>query len=123
MNASIQKARSLLGSLTDAEQQLWRHLRLRQINGHKFRRQRPIGPYIADFVCLEKKLVIEVDGGQHAENQTTDVKRDEWLRSEGYEILRFWNNEVLTKMDGVKEKIFQTLTSPPPLSSPDSGED
>jgi len=109
--------------LTDAENYLWRHIRFRQISGHKFRGQRPIGPYIVDFVCLEKKLVIELDGGQHNENQAADVKRDTWLRSEGYEILRFWNDEVLTKLDGVKEVIFQSLNIPPPLSSPESGEE
>ena len=73
-----------------------------------------MGPYIVDFVCLEKKLVIEVDGGQHGENRVLDVKRDTWLRSQGYEVLRFWNDEVLKKIDGVKEVIFQALTKPPP---------
>jgi len=69
-----------------------------------------VGPYIVDFVCLEKKLIIEVDGGQHDENQVWDVKRDTWLRSQGYEVLRFWNDEVLTKIDGVKDVIFQSLS-------------
>jgi very-short-patch-repair endonuclease len=82
-----------------------------------------VGPYIVDFVCLERKLVIEVDGGQHGENQAADVKRDMWLRSQGYEVLRFWNDEVLTKIDSVKDVIFQNLNTPPPLSSPDSGEE
>jgi very-short-patch-repair endonuclease len=122
VRATIARARKLRSNLTDAEKYLWRHLRFRQISGHKFRRQRPVGPYIVDFVCLEKKLVVEVDGGQHAENQALDVRRDTWLRSQGYEVLRFWNDEVLTKIDGVKEVIFQTLNVAPPFSSPDSGE-
>jgi very-short-patch-repair endonuclease len=123
VRATIRRARKLRSNLTDAENYLWRHLRFRQIAGHKFRRQRPLGPYIVDFVCLEKKLVVEVDGGQHAENQTSDVERDMWLRSQGYEVLRFWNDEVLTKIDGVKEVILQNLNVPPPLSSPESGEE
>ena len=123
MQATIARARSLRSNLTDAENYLWRHLRFRQISGHKFRRQRPIGPYIVDFVCLEQKLIIELDGGQHNENQASDVKRDTWLRSEGYEILRFWNDDVLTKLNGVKDVIFQSLNMPPPLSSPESGEE
>jgi very-short-patch-repair endonuclease len=108
--------------LTDAENYLWRHIRFRQISGHKFRRQRPIGPYIVDFVCLEKKLVIELDGGQHNENQASDVKRDTWLRSEGYEILRFWNNDVLKNIDGVMEVIAKNLHNTPYLNpSPQGG--
>ncbi len=71
---TIQKARTLRSNLTDAEQFLWRRLRLRQLDGHKFRRQRPLGPYIVDFVCLEKKLVIEVDGGQHSDNKVYDSR-------------------------------------------------
>jgi very-short-patch-repair endonuclease len=123
LRATIARASRLRSNLTDAENYLWRHIRFRQISGHKFRRQRPIGPYIVDFVCLEQKLIIELDGGQHNENQASDVKRDTWLRSEGYEILRFWNDEVLTKLDGVKEVIFQSFNMPPPLSSPESGEE
>ena len=78
-------------------------------------------PYIVDFVCLEKRLIIELDGGQHAEKQAADVKRDTWLRSQGYEVLRFWNHEVLTKIDGVKAVILQSLKMPPPLSPPPWG--
>ena len=114
MRATIAWARKLRSNLTDAENYLWRHLRFRQISGHKFRRQRPIGPYIVDFVCLEKKLIIELDGGQHNENQASDVKRDAWLRFQGYEVLRFWNDEVLKEVDGVKDVIFRALTKPPP---------
>jgi very-short-patch-repair endonuclease len=102
LRPTIARARKLRSNLTDAESILWRHLRFRQIDGYKFRRQRPIGHYIVDFVCLEKKLVIEVDGGQHNGEATYDARRDRWLRAQGYEVLRFWNDEVLTKIDGVK---------------------
>jgi adenine-specific DNA-methyltransferase len=114
MRSTIHRARALRSRPTDAEKFLWKHLRLRQLDGYKFRRQRPVGPYIVDFVCLEKKLVIEVDGGQHAENQVADCRRDAWLRSQGYEVLRFWNDEVLKKIDGVSEVIFQALIRPLP---------
>ena len=83
------KARELRKNLTDAERMLWAALRLRQIEGYKFRRQRPIGPYIVDFVCLEKSLVIEVDGGQHEGQLVHDTSRDAWLESQGYRVLRF----------------------------------
>ena len=76
MNARIQKARTLRSNLTTAEQHVWRRLRYRQIDSHKFRRQRPVGPYIVDFVCLEVKLIVEVDGGQHSDNKLYDEARD-----------------------------------------------
>ena len=85
------------------------HLRLRQINGVRFRRQRPIGAYIVDFVCLEEKLVIEVDGGQHNEMQVSDITWAEWLRKEGFKVLRFWNHEVLTQIEDVKETITKNV--------------
>lgn len=106
---SIVKARELRKNSTDAERFLWQHLRLRQINGNRFRRQRPIGPYIVDFVCLEKRVAIEVDGGQHSDVQSRDRKRDKWLRQQGFVILRFWNHEVLGRVDSVKEVIWKTL--------------
>ena len=114
VRATIARARKLRSNLTDAESYLWRHLRFRQIADHKFRRQRPIGPYIVDFVCLEKKVVIEVDGGQHAQTQTLDDTRDKWLRAHGYVVLRFWNNEVLREVEAIKEAILRALTEPPP---------
>ena len=123
MQAELEKARALRSQLTDAEQVLWRHLRMRQIGGCKFRRQRPIGRYIVDFVCLERKLIVELDGGQHAEQQHYDRSRDRWLNGQGYEVLRFWNDEVLTKIDDVKGAIYRALTEPPPSSSPDAGEE
>ncbi|MGH7164602.1 MAG: endonuclease domain-containing protein, partial [Nitrospiraceae bacterium] len=85
-----QFARQLRKNLTDAEQRLWRHLRLRQANGQKIRRQQPIGPYIADFVCFERTLIVEVDGGQHADSQCDDSNRTAWLEAQGFHVLRFW---------------------------------
>jgi len=84
---------------------LWSKLRARQIEGCKFRRQAPIGKYIVDFVCHEKRLIVELDGGQHAENCETDRQRDKWLGEQGYKVLRFWNNDVLTNIEGVLETI------------------
>ena len=109
MKTSIARARELRKKSTNVERFLWQHLRLRQINGVRFRRQRPIGAYIVDFVCLEEKLVIEVDGGQHNEMQVSDIKRDEWLRKEGFKVLRFWNHEVLTPIEDVKETIAKNV--------------
>lgn len=106
---SIAKARILRGQLTDAERALWRRLRRRQLHGHKFRRQHPRGSYILDFVCLEKKLVVEVDGGQHALQTEHDSIRDEWLQRGGFRVLRFWNTQVLKEMDAVLEEISRAL--------------
>lgn len=103
------RARELRKNLTDAERKLWAQLRLRQVEGHRFRRQRPVGPYIVDFICLEQRLIIEVDGGQHAERTSKDAKRDAWLRSQGYRVLRFWNNEVLSQTEGVLHVIIEAL--------------
>jgi very-short-patch-repair endonuclease len=95
---------------TEAERVLWRSLRARQVEGLKFRRQQPIGGYIVDFACLEKALVIEVDGGQHAEDTQAekDRTRDRWLESEGFTVLRFWDHEVLANTLGVLEEIGRT---------------
>ena len=101
------RARALRKGSTDAESLLWSKLRDRQILKFKFRRQRPIGPYFADFACLEIGLVIELDGGQHVDN-LYDLKRESDMAALGFETLRFWNNDVLTQMDSVLEKIFQT---------------
>ena len=101
------RARALRQVQTDAEALLWSKLRDRQILNLKFRRQRPTGPYFADFACLEIGLVIELDGGQHVDN-TYDVKRESEMATLGFRTLRFWNNDVLTQMDVVLEKIFQT---------------
>jgi very-short-patch-repair endonuclease len=118
MKPSITKARELRKNSTDAERFLWHHLRLRQINGDRFRRQRPVGPYILDFVCLEKRIAIEVDGGQHNEAVSRDRERDEWLRKQGFMVLRFWNHEVLTQINVVKEVIWKALAETPFLVLP-----
>ena len=94
--------------MTDAERRLWYHLRAHRFDGHKFKRQVPVGPYIVDFACLGRKLVVEVDGGQHADDQR-DVRRDEYLRNEGFRVLRFWNNDVLQNTRGVLEVILDAL--------------
>ena len=102
-------AKKLRKNMTDAERLLWRHLRNRELGGYKFRRQRPIGPYIVDFVCLEKKIVIEVDGGQHAGQVELDADRSDYLKEKGYSILRFWNNEVLKETESVLTVILSSL--------------
>ena len=107
--------------MTDAETRLWHALRGKQVAGYKFRRQQMIGRYIVDFVNLEKKLVLEIDGGQHADTGDYDVARDTWLASEGYRVLRFWNNEVMENLEGVLMNIAAAL-SPPPQPSPLEGE-
>jgi len=106
---NISRARELRKRSTNAEKKLWSYLRLRQIAGHKFRRQQPIGKYIADFACLEKKLVVEVDGGQHSEPIAYDEDRTMWLESQGYRVLRFWNNEVLKEIEIVLDVIVGVL--------------
>jgi len=114
-------ARNLRKRFTEAEKLLWRYLRARQLEGLKFRRQQPIGNYIVDFVCFEKGLVIEVDGGQHAIEREKDKERDKWLKGQGLKILRFWNNEVLTNIGGVLEVIREHCLSHPPLTPPIQG--
>ncbi|MDP3062526.1 MAG: endonuclease domain-containing protein [Chloroflexota bacterium] len=106
------KARALRRDPTDAERKLWACLRLRQVNGHKFRRQRPIGPYIVDFVCLEARLVIKVDGSQHMEQASRDAHRDGYLISPGFTVLRFWDHHVLNETDAVLGVIAQVLEKP-----------
>jgi very-short-patch-repair endonuclease len=105
----------------DAERQLWMRLRNRQLEGHKFRRQHPIPPYIADFVCIEKALIVELDGGQHLEFAKKDEARTRFLESKGYRVIRFWNNEVLTQTDAVLEVILAKLDAPHPALSPPRG--
>jgi len=106
-------AKKLRTNSTDTEKYLWKYLRGRQLEGFKFRRQHLIGKYIVDFINLERKIIIEVDGGQHLENKK-DKLRDRWLEEQGYGILRFWDNEVLTNIEGVMESIRKKLYSPSP---------
>ena len=107
--------RKLRKAMTDAEKKLWRQLRGKQFDGHKFRRQHPFGDFILDFVCLEAKLVIEVDGGQHNES-AQDLVRDQTLQKAGFRVMRFWNNQVLNEIEAVVEAIWlelERLTPPP----------
>ena len=89
-------------------------LRSKKINGHRFRRQHPIGQYIADFACIEQRIVIELDGGQHQEQNIYDEQRSVCLQAQGWRVLRFWNNEVLNNIDGVLTVIAENLTGAPP---------
>ena len=102
---SIILARSLRRRQTDAERLLWRHLQSKQLEGFKFRRQAPIGKYIVDFVSFERKLIVEVDGGQHAVEIEKDQERENWLFTQGFNTVKFWNNEVLQNLEGVLEAI------------------
>ncbi|MCP4406239.1 MAG: endonuclease domain-containing protein [Gammaproteobacteria bacterium] len=104
------KARYLRQNQTEAEQALWRQLRNRQLMGYKFRRQYVIKPYIVDFVCVAAKLIVEIDGGQHAEQRHYDQRRSRLLESQGYRVVRYWNNEVLNNMEGVLEALTLALS-------------
>lgn len=116
-------ARSLRIGQTDVEKRLWRELRNRQLDGFKFRRQHGIGPYIVDFICIEAGLVVELDGGQHAEQVSYDSRRSDFIESAGYRVVRFWNNEILENTEGVLERIRELLAvSPSPRPSPQGGE-
>ncbi len=123
-----ERARELRSQQTEAERKLWSRLRSRQLAGFKFRRQYAIGKYIVDFVCLERQLAIELDGGQHAEQLEYDHLRSEFLKAAGFDVLRFWNPTVFLETDGVLETILAALESPSPdgasapSTSPPTGE-
>ena len=106
--AKRERARQLRQSMTDAERQLWFHLRNRACSGWKFRRQHPVGPYVADFACLRAGVVVEVDGGQHAGRDADDV-RTRYLESCGFIVLRFWNDEVLLRTGLVLEAVHAAM--------------
>ncbi len=110
---TLLKAKRLRRDLTDAERKLWGILRSSQVEGAKFRRQQPIGPFIADFVCQERKLIIEADGGQHAISDG-DSRRTAFLESKSYRVLRLWNNDILENLDGVAQVITAALATPHP---------
>jgi len=112
------RARGLRAGQTDAEQLLWYHLRNRRLQGWKFRRQHEVGPYIADFVCSDAGLIVELDGGQHGDQVIYDERRTLELQLMGYRALRFWNNDVLKNMKGVLEVILEALASPAPHPNP-----
>jgi very-short-patch-repair endonuclease len=116
------RARSLRKRQTDAERLLWYRLRSRQLAGYKFRRQQAMGVYIVDFICLESKLIIELDGGQHATQIEYDAKRSSYLNSHGFKVLRFWNNDVLQDIDAVLEFIRLELIKSPLPSGEGQGE-
>ena len=103
-----ERARLLRQNSTNVERRLWYRLRSRSINGYKFVRQEPVGPYIVDFICREKRLIVELDGGQHADSQRDKV-RDKWLVDHGYRVMRFWNNDVMKNIEGVLETIATAL--------------
>ncbi len=109
MDALRRKARNLRNSATDAERRLWQHLRLRQLGGFKFRRQAPIASFIADFVCYELKLIVELDGGQHLEQSGYDRQRSSVLKEHGYRVLRYWNDDALLRTSFVLEDILRNL--------------
>jgi very-short-patch-repair endonuclease len=114
-------ARRLRRDSTSAELRLWNRLRARSIDNHKFVLQQPVGRYVVDFICSEKRLVIEFDGGQHADS-VRDRVRDQWFREHNYRILRFWNNDIISNMDGVLETIATALyANAPPHPVPASG--
>ena len=122
MDKTRLRARQLRRNPTEVERLLWQRLRFWQVGGFKFRRQQPLGNYIADFVCFEGRLIVEIDGGQHADQKDYDKKRDAWLRDQDFIVLRFWNSDVLENMDGVLHLIREKLTSAPFLSpSPQGG--
>ncbi|MGH8532469.1 MAG: endonuclease domain-containing protein [Gammaproteobacteria bacterium] len=112
--------------MTETERRLWQHLRERQLGGYKFRRQHPLGRYVLDLVCLEARLVIEADGGQHGERVEDDRLRTEWLEARGFRVVRFWNHDVLNHPEEVKAVIWRALSlgvQPPSPPSPCQGEE
>jgi len=119
-------ARQLRSKQTDTENLLWSRLRTHRLFGLKFRRQQPIGAYVVDFLCPEKKLIVELDGGQHQDRADYDQGRDGWLQSEGYVVLRYWNNDVMSNLEAVLEDIGRVAgvfaeASPSPQPLPPQG--
>lgn len=102
-------ARSLRQNMTDAENRMWYYLRNRRLAGYKFVRQHTIGKYIVDFICRNKKLIIEIDGGQHIDAAAYDIQRSMYLEALGYRILRVWNHEVFNNMEGVARQILNLI--------------
>jgi len=115
-------ARNLRRRATDSEKVLWRRLRDRGLSDRKFRRQHPIGRYVVDFVNLNHRLVVEIDGGQHATQTNDDQQRTKFLAAKGFRVLRFWNNDVLTNIEGVLQTTENSLRSPHPGPLPQAGE-
>ena len=107
------RSRELRNNATEAERKLWPHLSARKLRGVRFNRQFPVGQFICDFVSRDKRLVIEIDGGQHAMNTEYDDRRTRFLKAQGYVVLRFWNNEVIDNLDGVLTRIGEALDDRP----------
>ena len=125
--SQIPRARQMRRQSTDAERLLWSKLRDRRMMNCKFRRQYPMGRYIVDFVCRKRNIIIEIDGGHHIDQQDYDTVRTEWLQSQGFEVIRYWDNDVLTQLDSVLESIGNALEkcgkqpSPSPAASSANG--
>ncbi len=107
------RSRELRHNATEAERKLWPHLSARKLKGVRFNRQFPVGQFICDFVSRERKLVIEIDGGQHAVNAEYDARRTRFLEAQGFSVIRFWNNEVMDNLEGVLDVIARTLDNMP----------
>ncbi len=115
---ALDRARQLRREATEAETRLWRHLRNRRLGNHKFRRQVWIGPFIADFLCMDAMLVVEVDGSQHIGDVAYDADRTAYLANKGYRVIRVWNNDVMQRTDDVLAAILSALGSVPSPSHP-----
>jgi len=121
------RSRELRQSQTDVEAKLWRHLRDRRLGGYKFRRQYPFGRYVVDFVCIEQRVIVEVDGGQHINQAKYDVRRANYLNRIGFTVLRYWDDDALLRTEDVLENILMHMAtikraSPHPNPLPASGE-
>lgn len=117
MNELTQKARNLRTNMTDQERKFWAIVRKEQFHNYRFLRQYIIGNYIVDFICREKKIIIEIDGGQHSENVDYDIARTKFLESKGYKVIRFWNNDIDNNISGVYQKLEDVFDIHPPKSS------
>ncbi len=115
---ALERARQLRRDATEAETRLWQHLRGRRLGNHKFRRQVWIGPFIADFLCMDAMLVVEVDGSQHIGDVAYDADRTAYLANKGYRVIRVWNNDVMQRTDDVLAAILSALGSVPSPSHP-----
>ena len=107
-------AKRLRRDMTDAERVLWREVRAHRFKGFKFKRQEPLDAYVVDFICHAARLIVELDGGQHADQRAADFERTRWLESQGFRVLRFWNNDVLANIEGVMQVMEKELCAPPP---------
>ena len=112
---ALGRAKALRREMTEAETKLWRILRAKRLDAFKFRRQQPIGPFIADFVCQAASLIVEADGSQHADSEA-DARRTAWLEERGYNVLRFWNGDILKHPDDIAAHIYAALVNPSPRS-------